>query len=50
MFFFFLSYLGEAHSLVVEKVLFKEKSEYQEVLVFEVWSCFLLFAWPSHTL
>ncbi|XP_024978809.1 spermine synthase-like [Cynara cardunculus var. scolymus] len=26
---------GEAHSLEVEKILFKEKSEYQEVLVFE---------------
>ncbi|KAL2550639.1 Spermine synthase [Forsythia ovata] len=26
---------GEAHSLKVEKILFKEKSEYQEVLVFE---------------
>ncbi|KAF5772258.1 putative spermidine synthase [Helianthus annuus] len=26
---------GEAHSLAVEKILFKEKSEYQEVLVFE---------------
>ncbi|KAI3720599.1 hypothetical protein L2E82_31588 [Cichorium intybus] len=26
---------GEAHSLKVEKVLFKEKSEYQEVVVFE---------------
>ncbi|KAL4594956.1 hypothetical protein ACB092_12G056300 [Castanea dentata] len=26
---------GEAHSLVVEEVLFKAKSEYQEVLVFE---------------
>lgn len=28
--------VGEAHSLKVEKVLFKDKSEYQEVLVFEV--------------
>ncbi|KAI3492916.1 hypothetical protein L1887_42411 [Cichorium endivia] len=27
---------GEAHSLKVEKILFKEKSKYQEVLVFEV--------------
>ena len=27
---------GEAHSLKVEKVLFKDKSDYQEVLVFEV--------------
>nr|KAJ0193180.1 hypothetical protein LSAT_V11C800390880 [Lactuca sativa] len=27
---------GEAHSLAVEKILFKERSEYQEVLVFEV--------------
>lgn len=26
---------GEAHSLKVEKILFKERSEYQEVLVFE---------------
>ncbi|XP_071686187.1 spermine synthase isoform X1 [Rutidosis leptorrhynchoides] len=26
---------GEAHSLAVENILFKEKSEYQEVLVFE---------------
>lgn len=26
---------GEAHSLKVEKILFKEKSEYQEVVVFE---------------
>ncbi|KVI04666.1 Spermidine/spermine synthase family [Cynara cardunculus var. scolymus] len=26
---------GEAHSIAVEKILFKEKSEYQEVLVFE---------------
>ncbi|XP_048598098.1 spermine synthase-like [Brassica napus] len=26
---------GEAHSLKVEKVLFKDKSDYQEVLVFE---------------
>ncbi|KAJ7965375.1 Spermidine synthase [Quillaja saponaria] len=26
---------GEAHSLKIEKVLYKEKSEYQEVLVFE---------------
>ncbi|GAA0165132.1 transferase [Lithospermum erythrorhizon] len=30
---------GEAHSLKVEKVLFQEKSEYQEVLVFES-SCY----------
>lgn len=29
-------YTGEAHSLKVEKILFKGKSEYQEVLVFEV--------------
>lgn len=28
--------VGEAHSLKVEKVLFKDKSDYQEVLVFEV--------------
>ncbi|KAD2805577.1 hypothetical protein E3N88_38954 [Mikania micrantha] len=27
---------GEVHSLAVEKILFKEKSDYQEVLVFEV--------------
>ncbi|XP_052188064.1 spermine synthase-like isoform X3 [Diospyros lotus] len=27
---------GEAHSLKVEKMLYKEKSEYQEILVFEV--------------
>ncbi|XP_071686189.1 spermine synthase isoform X3 [Rutidosis leptorrhynchoides] len=27
---------GEAHSLAVENILFKEKSEYQEVLVFEL--------------
>ncbi|OVA01952.1 Spermidine/spermine synthases family [Macleaya cordata] len=26
---------GEAHSLKVERILFKEKSEYQEILVFE---------------
>ncbi|GKB07367.1 spermine synthase-like protein, partial [Tanacetum coccineum] len=26
---------GEAHSLEVEKILFKERSKYQEVLVFE---------------
>ncbi|GFS32175.1 spermidine synthase 3 [Actinidia rufa] len=26
---------GEAHSLVVERILYKEKSEYQEILVFE---------------
>lgn len=28
--------VGEAHSLKVEKVLFKDKSDFQEVLVFEV--------------
>lgn len=28
--------VGEAHSLKVEKILFKEQSEYQEVMVFEV--------------
>ncbi|KAJ9552951.1 hypothetical protein OSB04_016996 [Centaurea solstitialis] len=28
---------GEVHSLAVDKILFKEKSKYQEVLVFEVW-------------
>ena len=28
---------GEAHSLKVEKVLYKEKSKFQEVLVFEAW-------------
>ncbi|KAG4909708.1 hypothetical protein JHK87_055824 [Glycine soja] len=27
---------GEAHSIKVEKILYKEKSEFQEVLVFEV--------------
>lgn len=31
----FLS-LGEVHSMKVEKILYKEKSDYQEVLVFEV--------------
>lgn len=30
------SYIGEAHSLKVEKILYKGKSPYQEVLVFEV--------------
>lgn len=29
-------FVGEAHSLKVEKILFKEKSEYQEVMVLEV--------------
>lgn len=28
---------GEAHSLEVKEILYKGKSEYQEVLVFEVW-------------
>lgn len=28
--------LGEAHSIKVEEILFKERSEYQEVLVFKV--------------
>jgi hypothetical protein len=36
IFILLLSYLGEAHSLEVEKVLFKEKSKFQEVLIFEV--------------
>jgi hypothetical protein len=42
-FYFFLisvvvlfSYIGEAHSLKVEKILYQGKSPYQEVLVFEV--------------
>lgn len=30
------SLVGEAHSLEVERILYKEKSEYQEILVFEV--------------
>ncbi|KAE9464760.1 hypothetical protein C3L33_03331, partial [Rhododendron williamsianum] len=29
------SLVGEAHSLEVERILYKEKSEYQEILVFE---------------
>ncbi|KAG5036131.1 hypothetical protein JHK87_011041 [Glycine soja] len=33
---------GEAHSIKVEKILYKEKSEYQEVLVFEVWPLHLI--------
>ncbi|KAI7982016.1 Spermine synthase, partial [Camellia lanceoleosa] len=28
-------WLGEAHSMKVEKILYKDKSEYQEILVFE---------------
>lgn len=28
--------VGEAHSLKVEKVLFKDNSDFQEILVFEV--------------
>jgi hypothetical protein len=36
--------LGEAHSIKVEKTLYKEKSEYQEVLVFEVWHLPILFS------
>ena len=39
-FFFFLNRLtedaGEAHSLKVEKVLFQGKSDYQDVIVFQV--------------
>lgn len=31
---------GEAHSLEVNKILFKERSDYQEVLVFEVLESF----------
>lgn len=30
------AFAGEAHSMKVEKILYKEKSDYQEVLVFEV--------------
>lgn len=38
--FIFLFLIGEAHSLKVEKILYKGKSEFQEILVFEVWdSC-----------
>jgi hypothetical protein len=36
----FFSYTGEAHSLKVEKILYQEKSPYQEVLVFEVLSSY----------
>lgn len=35
--------LGEAHSIKVEKILFKEKSDYQEVVVFEVWHLLVTF-------
>lgn len=34
---YFCLFLGEAHSLQVESILFKGKSEYQEVVVFEVY-------------
>lgn len=36
LFCFAFVFEGEAHSLKVEKILFKRKSEYQEILVFEV--------------
>lgn len=31
-----MTFTGEAHSLKVEKILYKEKSEYQEIMIFEV--------------
>ena len=36
-------YAGEAHSLKVEKVLFQGKSDYQNVMVFQVFRYSLLF-------
>lgn len=35
-------YPGECHSIKVDEILFKDKSEYQEVLVFKVWKLELI--------
>jgi len=39
--------VGEAHSLKVEKVLFQGKSDYQNVMVFQVILIFVLLFHPS---
>jgi len=43
----FVSMVGEAHSLKVEKVLFQGKSDYQNVMVFQVILIFVLLFHPS---
>lgn len=37
------NYAGEAHSLKVDKILFQGKSDYQNVMVFQVFDAALLF-------
>lgn len=44
---FYVLVVGEAHSLKVEKVLFKDKSDFQEVLVFEVSNSISVFSFYS---
>lgn len=36
-FWYVILYAGECHSIKVDEILFKDNSDYQEVLIFKVW-------------